>query len=106
MNAVMIFALPLVITTPTVLPQATLNPGTATDLQRLDVLGSSRIDQLMKLAASGNIESQLRLGLAYQNGFDSVSGSRSVGISSLGGRFPPSYQVMVTAARFFVAGNS
>ena len=46
------------------------------DLRRLDVVGPSRIDQLMKAAASGNAESQLRLGLAYQNGFDSVSGEQ------------------------------
>src|SRR5688572_12235961 len=56
--------------------QGTLNPGTATDLQRLDAIGSTRIDQLEKSAASGNIEAQLRLGLAYQNGYDAVSGEQ------------------------------
>src|SRR5262245_52896483 len=53
-----------------------LNPGTDTELRRLDIIGPSRVDQLMKSAAAGNAESQLRLGLAYQIGFDSVSGEQ------------------------------
>src|SRR2546426_699206 len=68
--------LSFVITTGLAFSQQTLNPGTATDLQRLDIIGSNRIDQLMKSAASGNTEAQMRLGLAYQNGFDSVSGEQ------------------------------
>ena len=66
----------ILITAGITFPQGTLNPGTATDLQRLDMFGSTRIDQLMKSASAGNAESQLRLCLAYQNGVDAVSGEQ------------------------------
>src|ERR1043165_3778775 len=46
------------------------------DLRRLDILGANPIDQFQKSAAAGQANSQRRLALAYQNGFDSVSGEQ------------------------------